>query len=164
MVALTVALLVAGFAGAGEGAAPASPAPDILGDPFPAEQAAVAAMLGELMAAVERKDLDRVDSFHLYGPKFSKFDEPGFARQDAAAARIAERNGLSAVRAFHGTIEDLKVDVLGPVSIATFVLSYTVDLEATQVSSRTRSTLVLAKSDAGWRIVHEHHSPLRSRP
>ncbi len=142
----------------------ADPPPDVLRDPFPTEQTAVAQVLQELMDAVEHKDLDRVDSFHLYGPKFSKFDESGFSRQDAAGAQAAERNGLAAVKSFTATIEDLKVDVFGPVSIATFVLNYSLELETARVSNRTRSTLVLAKSDAGWKIVHEHHSPLRPRP
>ena len=56
---------------------------DIARDSYPAEQAAVSKMLTELMQAVRSKDLDRVEAFHLYGPKFSKFDDSGGERQDA---------------------------------------------------------------------------------
>jgi len=116
------------------------------------------------MDAAERKELDRVDSFHLYGPKFSKFDESGLSRQDAAASQATERRGLAAVKAFKATIEDLKVDVFALTAIATFVMNYTVETADVRVSNKARSTMVFAKDAGRWKVVHEHHSPLKPTP
>lgn len=117
---LVVVVLVASAWTMGDGPAVASR--DIIRDAFPDEQAAVAKVLRQVVEAAEKKELDRLEAFHLYGPKFTKFDdwEP-LERQDAAASRKAEREGLAAVKAFSPTIDDLKVDVFGPVAVATFV-------------------------------------------
>ena len=51
-----------------------------------AEQAQVKARLAEIFHAAETKDLPRLDSYHWYGPHFTKFAGTG-KRMDAAAAR-----------------------------------------------------------------------------
>jgi ketosteroid isomerase-like protein len=133
-------------------------------DAFPAEQRAVADTLRALLDAAERKELDRVDSFHLYGPKFSKFDESGLGRLDAEASQAAERRGISAVRGFRATVEGLKVDVFGVTAIATFVMNYSVEADEGEVSRKRRATLVFAKDRDRWKVVHEHFSPLKPTP
>jgi ketosteroid isomerase-like protein len=120
----------------------------------------VARALHDLMDAAARKDLDRVESFHLYGPAFSKFSETGLGRQDAETAREAERRGLSAARSFQAKIEGLKVDLFGPVAVATMILHYAVATEGVEATGATRSTIVLVQVDSQWKIVHEHHSSL----
>ncbi len=137
---------------------------DAVRDTFREDERAVAETLRELMDAAEKKELDHVDSLHLYGPKFSKFDESGFARQDAAASQAAERKGLAAVTSFRAKVEDLKVDVFGPVAIATFVMNYTVEAGEVKVSNKARSTMVFARDGDKWKVVHEHHSPLKPAP
>src|SRR6059036_12549 len=61
------------------------------------EQAQVQQTLYQIFDAAEKKDFKRLDSYHLYGPKFTKFapEQPG--RQDAAASRQGEHDGLSAI-------------------------------------------------------------------
>ncbi len=55
---------------------------------------------------------------------------------------------------------DLKVDIFGPVAVTTFVMEYAVvDDEGERHSFRARTTMVLAKEEDGWLIVHEHFSP-----
>ena len=39
--------------------------------------------LQEVFAAAESKDFDRLESYHLYGPKFTRFSGASVARQDA---------------------------------------------------------------------------------
>ncbi len=124
----------------------------------------MAEVLRRLMNAAEKKDLDRVDSLHLYGPKFSKFDEGGLARQDAATSQASERRGLAAAKAFSATVEDLKVDVFGVTAIATFVMNYTLEAGEVKISNKARSTVVFAKDRDTWRVVHEHHSLPKPTP
>ena len=133
----------------------------ILTEPYAAEQAAVERTVHEIMAAAGRRDTDALEAFHAFGPKFTKFDdfEP-LERQDAETAKYLEREGVSGVKEFTAAVADLKVDVLGPAAVATFVLNYgvvTPDDEA--MSFRARATLVFADAGGRWLIVHEHVSP-----
>jgi ketosteroid isomerase-like protein len=154
-----VALIAAAWLTGGSGSA-LEAREDVVRDPLPQEQAAVADVVRQLFQAVSRHDLDAVEAMHLYGPKFTKFDDDGLGRLDAAEARVAERQGLSGVKSFEGRIEGLKVDVFGVVAVATFVLDWAVATDQGKAAARTRSTLVLAKDGTQWKIVHEHHSPL----
>jgi ketosteroid isomerase-like protein len=99
-----------------------------------------------------------LDSYHSYGPKFSKFAVESVVRQDAATARMAEHAGLSAVTGMSMKAEDLKIDVLGSVGIATFILNYGFDTETERVEKKARSTLVFVKDEGAWKVIHEHFS------
>ncbi len=46
--------------------------------------------LQEVFTAAASKDFERLDSYHLYGPKFTKFSGSSPARLDAATAREGE--------------------------------------------------------------------------
>jgi ketosteroid isomerase-like protein len=133
---------------------------DVVDDTRPAEQAAVADTLRRLFRAAEQRQLDRVEALHLYGPKFSKFDEFGLGREDADQTRVAERQGLASLRSFKASIRELKVDLFGVVAVATFLLDYAAETSQGQAAATIRSTVVLAKDGPNWRIVHEHYSPL----
>jgi ketosteroid isomerase-like protein len=139
---------------------------DVIADPFPEAQVAVERRLQEIMDAAQAQDVDRLESYHLYGPKFTKFDdfEP-LDRQDAETTRRLEREAIAGVKAFVPRVEQLKVDVVGPVAVATFVFAYAVTLpDDEQLAVRARSTLVFAEAGAEWKIVHEHFSPFKGNP
>ena len=133
---------------------------DILTDPFEASQAAVAARLEEVLDACRGKDFDRLVAYHLSGVKFSKFDdaEP-LDRQDAETGMRAEIEGFSAIEDFDGRLDDMKVDVFGPVAITTGVFRCTFRVGDDQRSLATRTTIVFVDADGDWLIAHEHHSP-----
>ncbi len=77
-------------------------------EPYPDAQAAVTRRVHEIMAAVEAKDVDRLDSYHLFGPKYSKFDDGEPAeRQDAATAQQLERELVLAATALQFRADDL---------------------------------------------------------
>jgi len=154
---VVVALFALGAGGAAHAQANA------IADPMAAEQTAVAAVLDRLMQALSRGALDEVEDLHLYGPKFTRFDDTGLGRQEGDEARAAERQGLSAVESFDGKVVGLKVDVFGVAAVATFVFEYTLRVEGAPVSGRARSTMVFAKDGGRWRIVHEHLSPLATQ-
>ena len=157
-VAMVIVAVLAWFASGAPGAV--RPQRVAIADSMPAEQAAVAAALEDLVQALSRGDLDQVESHHLYGPEFSRFDETGLGRQEGDQARLSERQGLSALESFNGKVAGLKVDVFGVAAVATFVLEYELRVGGATVSGKTRSTLVFAKDGARWKSVHEHLSPL----
>lgn len=134
---------------------------DIITDPFEASQAEVAARLQQILDAATVKDLDRLASYHLTGPKFTKFDdaEP-FDRQDAETAMNSEAEQFAAIEDFHGRLDDLKIDVFGPVAIVTAMLVWNAKAEGESVSGRSRTTLVFVERQGEWLIAHEHLSPL----
>src|SRR5258706_5351967 len=60
----------------------------------PNEQAQIRLRLSEIFDAAKKKDLDRLDGFHFYGPKFTKFAAETPDRQDSTTARQGEHYGL----------------------------------------------------------------------
>jgi ketosteroid isomerase-like protein len=137
---------------------------DLMKDPFADEQAKVKKVIDDIVDAVKKKDLDRLDTFHAYTPKFTKFEDDMMGRQDAAASRKGERDGLAALKSFAARIDDLKVDVFGAVAVATFLMRYDADTGKEKMSGADRSTIVFVKDHGAWKIVHEHHSPYKTGP
>jgi ketosteroid isomerase-like protein len=139
---------------------------DVITETYPEEQAKVEQRIQDIWSAVQNKEVDRLESYHPFGPKFTKFDdfEP-LDRQDAETTRRLEGEAITGVKAFVPNVTDLKVDVFGPVAVATFVLEYDITTEEDEeLSMRARSTLVFAKDGPEWKIVHEHFSPFKSNP
>lgn len=136
-----------------------------ISDTFPERQREVRQALDGLLAAIHAKDADRLESFHLYGPKFTKFDdfEP-LERVDAERCRALEREGISKVEEVEFRVEDLKVDVFGRVAITTFLLHENMSMDGERVSALARSTLVWVLDGERWRITHEHFSPFKANP
>ena len=106
-----------------------------------------------------KKDFDRLDSYHAYGPQFTKFGET-LGRLDAAAARQGEHEGLAAVQGLRLEPEELKIDLVGNVGIATMILKASLQNAGTQIEKRSRATLVFVQETNAWKIIHEHFSPL----
>jgi ketosteroid isomerase-like protein len=125
------------------------------------DQAKIGKILQDIVDAAQKKELDRLDAFHDYGPKFSKFEDDGLGRQDAATGKKGERDALSAVKAFNAKINDLKVDIFGNTAVATMILAYDIDMGKEKMAGKDRSTLVFVKQGGTWKIVHEHSSPLK---
>ena len=163
MRAFLSALLVVGSLGVLLGCQPKKE--DIVNLQYPKEQKQIEQTVHEIFDAAKRKDFDRLEAFHLIGPKFTKFDdwEP-LSRQDAQTAMKAERDGFAAVSDLSLDIQDFKADVFGDVAIATFMLDYTMKMGDTPVAGKTRSTLVFVRVGNSWKITHEHFSPFKSNP
>ena len=101
--------------------------------------------------------MPRLDSYHWYGPHFTKFAGTG-PRLDAAAAREGEHKGLSALAGLKLRADDLQIDVFHDTAVATFTMVATFQSGADTITKRERGTLVLVKHDGSWKIVHEHFS------
>lgn len=56
-------------------------------------------------------------------------------------------------------IEDLKVDIFDKVGVATFYNNYSFIKNHQKIKEKGQVTLVLVRTEEGWKIVHEHSSP-----
>ena len=124
----------------------------------PREATEIAGRLLEIMDACEKKDFVRLESYHLYGPKFTKFSTESAGRLDAEVARKGERDGLSKVDGLSMRVDGLKIDVFGKVGIATFVLNYSFKAGEETIEKQAKTTMVFVKEDGEWKIAHEHLS------
>jgi len=129
----------------------------------PKEAKEITNRLVEIIDACEKKDFDRLESYHLYGPKFTKFSTESAGRLDADVARKGERDGLSAVNGLSMRADGLKIDVFGKTAIATFVLSYSFKLGEETIEKQVKTTMVFVKEGGQWRIAHEHLSAIGER-
>ncbi len=122
-------------------------------------------MIHAFFEAGKNKDLASLGSFHASRDLFSKFDEnPPFTRQNSDEAFVYEQAAFANISDYSYSIEDLRVDLLGDVAVSTFYLTYKgmfvndYSFEGSPVGSRDRVTMVLYKSQDGWKIAHEHFS------
>jgi len=123
----------------------------------PSSSEQVKQRLAEIFHAAETKDLPRLDSYHWYGPQFTKFAGTG-RRLDASAAREGEHKGLSALAGLKLRADDLQIDVFYDAAVATFTMVATIQSGAEAITKRERGTLVFVKHEGSWKIVHEHFS------
>jgi ketosteroid isomerase-like protein len=123
------------------------------------DRLAVEICLHKILDAAKFGDAEGLASHHLYGPKFTKYDdmEP-LHRQEAEEARTGE-DGITQVDNFAYRVDDLRIDVFGPAAIATFMLDYAFDAEGDHIQANARSTLVFVLDGNDWKIAHEHLSP-----
>ena len=136
---------------------------DIIKEMYPEDQKLIEKTLHDIIDAGKKKELDRLEGFHLLGPKFTKFEDSG-TRRDAQSAMKNEREGFAAFTDFSIDIQDLKVDVFGDVAIATYVVDFTVKVDETVTPTKSRATLVFVKDQGTWKITHEHFSPFKWNP
>jgi hypothetical protein len=133
----------------------------ILSEPYTSEQMDVERRLEDVMSAARRRAVEELESYHAFGPKFTKFDDfDPLERQDGKTTQRLEREAILGATEFDPRVSDLKVDVFGPVAVTTFVMDYRVVVGADEHHSfRARATMVFAKAEGSWLIVHEHFSP-----
>ncbi len=130
----------------------------------------VASVIFAFFEAGKNKDLTALSRFHSVR-NFSKFDEnPPYTRQNSEEAFVYEQAAFVNISDYNYEIEDLKIDLVDQVAIATFYLTYTgifvndYSFEGKTVSSKSRVTMVLSSLPEGWKIVHEHFSPFPELP
>lgn len=127
-------------------------------------EAQVRKRLQEVFSAAEAKDLARLDSYHLYGPKFTKFDAGSGGRLGADEARQGEHSGLSALTNLSLRADELKTDVFGDAAIATFIMRARAEQGDHTIDTQHRGTVVFIKDAGAWKIAHEHFSSVPPAP
>ncbi len=134
---------------------------DILNDEFPEAKAEVMATFGEIAQSIKDGNMDKLISFHAYTPKFTEFKN-GEPRNDGAANEIYERalfGSVTEVVAFNA--DDLQIAVYGDVANLTFHSDFQLKFGDELVVVNNQITLLFVKTNDEWKMVHEHHSPLK---
>ena len=133
--------------------------------PSDADKKEIETTIRAFFEAGKNKDLAALADFHAARDRFTKFDEnPPYTRQNSDEAFVYEQAAFANISDYDYSIDDLRVDLLGDVAIATFYLSYSgmfvndYSFEGSPVRARTRVTMVLARTPKGWKAVHEHFS------
>ena len=125
----------------------------------------VEGLIRSFFDAGKNKDLSALADFHASRGHFTKFDEnPPYTRQNSEEAFVYEQAAFANISDYNYSIEDLRIDILGDVAIATYYLAYSgmfvndYSFEGSPVGSRARVTMILAREHHGWKIAHEHFS------
>ncbi len=126
---------------------------DFLTYKYPEEQEEIMKTLDELIKALESLDIDKVESFHFYGPKFTRIEEG--KRLDGQQCRELERRLLSSIDKVAYKNKNLQIDVLDKTAIIT--VDYNVEIQAGGESKSMNGilTLVLVKVGDEWKITYE---------
>ena len=135
---------------------------DIINDEFPEAQAEVMKVMDELRQAIKKGDLDKLISYHAYGPKFTEFKngEPRNNDEENEAFERGLFGNVTEVVKFN--YDDLKIAVYDKVANVTFHSDFHLKFGEDEAVVNNQISLLFVDTDNGWKIVHEHHSPLHN--
>ncbi len=133
---------------------------DLLNDDFPEAKQEVKQTMDSISKSAQDGDIDKLISFHAYSPKFTEFKD-GQPRNDGEENEKYERNVFGSVsEILKFDMNDMKIAVYGQVANVTLHTDFHLKFGEDLVVVNEQMTLLLVKTKNGWRIVHEHHSPL----
>lgn len=133
---------------------------DLINDEFPEAKQEVMETFGAIAQSIKDKNLDKLISFHAYGSKFTEFKN-GEPRNGDAANEEHERSIFGSVtEVVKFDAKDLKIAVYGDVANVTFHSDFHLKFGEDLVIVNDQITLLFVKTNEGWKMVHEHHSPL----
>jgi len=137
-----------------------SPKLDLINNEFPDEKAEVMKTFGAIAKSIKDGDIDKLISFHAYSPKFTEFKD-GALRNGGKANEEYERKVFGSVtEVVKFDANDLKIAVYGDVANLTFHSDFQLKFGEDLVVVNNQITLLFVKTNNGWKLVHEHHSPL----
>ena len=131
---------------------------------YPAEKAEIMQTWNDIVESVKAGDIDKLISFHAYGPKFTEFKQ-GAPRNGSEENEAFERGVFGSIKeVVKMDGNDMKVAVYyGNVAVVTFHSDFHLQFEEDLAVVNDQISLVFVKNANGeWKIVHEHHSPLTS--
>lgn len=134
---------------------------DLINDEFPDAKAEVIAFMDTLAQTIKNSEADKLISLHAYGPKFTSFSK-GKKRVGSVENEKNERamfKGEGELVKFN--YDDLKIAVYGDVANVTFHSDFQFKFGEKLFVVNNQVTLLLVKTNAEWKFVHEHHSPLK---
>ena len=135
---------------------------DLINDEFPEAKQEVMETFGAVAQSIKDGDLDKLISFHAYGPKFTEFKN-GEPRNDGEANEAHERSVFGSVtEVVKFDAKDLQIAVYGDVANVTFHSDFHLKFGEDLVIVNDQITLLFVKTKDGWKMVHEHHSPLKN--
>jgi ketosteroid isomerase-like protein len=135
---------------------------DLVNNEFPEAQQEVMQTFGEIAQSIKDGDMDKLISFHAYSPKFTEFKN-GEPRNGSAANEAYERSVFGSVtEVVKFDAKDLQIAVYGDVANLTFHSDFELKFGENLVVVNDQITLLFVKTNDGWKMVHEHHSPLNN--
>lgn len=133
---------------------------DLLNEEFPEAQKEIIATFGAIAQSLKDGDMDKLISFHAYSPKFTEFKK-GEPRNGGDANESFERSVFGSVtEVVKFDAKDMQIAVYGEVANVTFHSDFHLKFGEDLVIVNDQISLVFLKTNDGWKIVHEHHSPL----
>ncbi len=135
---------------------------DLINDEFPEAKQEVMETFGAIAQSIIDGDMDKLISFHAYGPKFTEFKN-GEPRNGGTANEAYERNVFGSVtEVVKFEANDLQIAVYGEVANLTFHSDFHLKFGADLVIVNDQITLLFVKTNNGWKMVHEHHAHLNN--
>jgi len=136
--------------------------PDLISPEFAKAKLEVQETFGAIAQSIKDGDIDKLISFHAYGPKFTEFIN-GEPRNGDEANEIHERNVFGSVtEVVKFDAKDLKIAVYGHVANLTFHSDFHLKFGEDLVVVNDQITLLFVETNDGWKMVHEHHAPLNN--
>jgi len=133
---------------------------DLINDEFPEAEQELMETFGGIAQSIIDGDMDKLISYHAYGPKFTEFKD-GLPRNGGADNEAYERGLFGSVtEVVKFDAKDLKIAVYGDVANLTFHSDFQLKFGEDLVVVNNQITLLFVKTNDGWKLVHEHHSPL----
>ena len=127
---------------------------------FPEAKAEVEATFMAVLQSLKDGDIDKLISFHAYGPKFTEFKN-GEPRNGGEENEAYERQVFGAVtEVVKLEANNLLVAAYGEVANLTFHSDFHLKFGEDLVIVNDQITLLFVKTNDGWKMVHEHHAPL----
>lgn len=134
---------------------------DLLNDEFTESQEAIRKTMDSIVQSIKDGDIDRLISFHAYSPKFTEFKN-GEPRVGGAENEEFERGVFGSVTEVGKfDMNDMKIAVYGEVANVTLHSDFHLKFEEDLAVVNDQISLLFLNTKDGWRIVHEHHSPLK---
>ncbi len=134
---------------------------DLLNDEFPESKEAISKTMDSIVQSIKDGDIDRLISFHAYSPKFTEFKN-GEPRNGGAENEEFERGVFGSVtEVVKFDMNDLNIAVYGDVANVTLHSDFHLKFDEDLAVVNDQISLLFLNTDKGWRIVHEHHSPLK---
>ena len=133
---------------------------DLVNDEFPEAKQEVINTFVEIANSIKEGDVDKLIAFHAYSPKFTEFKN-GEPRNGSEANETHERNVFGSVtEVVKFEAQDLQIAMYGDVANVTFHSDFHLKFGEDLVIVNDQITLLWVNTDMGWKMVHEHHSPL----
>ncbi|MBJ7882492.1 YybH family protein [Gelidibacter salicanalis] len=137
-----------------------APKIDLINTEFPEAKQEVMETFGAIAQSIKDGDMDKLIAFHGYSAKFTEFKN-GAPRNGAAANEAYEREVFGAVtEVVKFEANDLQIAVYGEVANLTFHSDFHLKFGEDLVVVNDQITLLFVNTATGWKMVHEHHSPL----
>jgi hypothetical protein len=109
--------------------------------------------------AIKQRDHEKIAAL-IEPRRYTKFDDwPPFKRMGLNGVE-EEKAALKVLKEYVYRIEEPIIQINDGTAWVTFYLSYAGRIRDLDFAIKSRATVIMVKTDEGWKIVHEHYSRL----